>query len=112
MLTVARARITRFTNLDAVAGARRLITDFVRAADCDAALVVLNQQPTSGALGNWKLDQTTTGLGVYAVTAPAAWCVGNPLISPSKQSSRQMILRQLHDMEATAHGAPEAEPLE
>ncbi len=113
MLDAAGIRGAQITNAEAVVAVRRLVSDLVPVEDRDETLAVVNRQPATGGFGGWQLDHTTAGRGeLYVVTALAAWMVDHPLISPSKQASRRMILRQLHDLEATGRGVPEAERLE
>ena len=113
MLNVAGIRASTITNTEVTAGVRRLINDLVPADDRDATLAVLDRQPATGPFKVWPIDDSAAELGdLYVVTALAAWCIGNPVVSPSKQAGRRMILRQIHDMESTAHGVPEVERLE
>ncbi|GAA2783259.1 hypothetical protein [Saccharopolyspora taberi] len=108
-----RHRTVRLDNADVVAGVRQLVTDLVPAEDQDAALAVVDQQPTTGAFGGWRLEESTAGIGeLYVVTALAAWLAGNREISPSREAARRVVMQQVHDFEATARGVPEAERLD
>jgi len=114
MLEVAASSRLRVQvgNGEILTGVRELITELVPAADRDAALALLNRQPTDGRFGirNWRLKEADAGLAdLYIATAIAAWCVDHPLICPSRQGYRRMILTQAHDAESTAHGVPEIE---
>lgn len=100
----------QFTNAQVLAGARSLIHDLVPADHQAAALAVADRMPSTGSLGRWPLAPNNAQLGeLYFVTAMAAWLFGQPLLSPSRQATRRVLLQKIHSVEATARGVPEAE---